>query len=349
MPGPRGDTTTTRSGASLSLAAARWHRVAAVRVRPTNLIALLAMPAFAAAVAPFVAAWHWSLDLLACFPVQAMGALWLAAACLAAAKRFRFAIAYTIGGAIAAAAVVPGWCATDPAVTGTATPGVRVATINLLRGNEASLDQALARIREQDPDVVFCSEVTPRWFDGLAAGLPHLAHRLARSDPGYYGVALFSRWPLRSPEVLPLGVEWTPAIRVTVDAPGGPLGVLGVHTPRPGNGARALDLAKALTALPNAIAPLPAARIVLGDFNATPWNHGFVTMLSAAGLTDGSARDHHPTWPSHVPWPLRVPIDHVLGSSSVAITDVLVGGSFASDHLPLFATVHHAATASTVR
>lgn len=320
-----------------------------MRVRFTNVIALLAMPAFAAAVAPFVANWHWSLDLLACFPVQAMGALWVAAACLAIARRHRLAIPYAIGGLVAMAAVAPGWCAAEPASPAANAPAIRVASFNLLRGNEASLDLALARIREQDPDVVFGSEVTPKWFDGLAAGLPHLAHRVARSDPGYYGVALFSRWPLRSPEVLPLGVEWTPAIRVIVDTPAGPLGILGVHTPRPGNGQRAEDLAKALTALPGALAPLPDARIVLGDFNSTPWNHGFRTMLAAASLTDGTARDHHPTWPSTAPWFLRVPIDHVLGSAGVAITDVLVGASFDSDHLPLFATVHLLPRGSTTR
>ena len=344
MPARRGRTT-ARPRAFARIARNGSASFCAVRVRPTNVIALLAMPAIPPAFAPFVGSLHWSLDLLACFPVQAMGALWLAAVCLFAAKRWRLAIPYALGGTAAAIAVVPGWCtapstapSTAPTAAATA-PAARVAAINLLRGAEAGVHDAIAQIREQDPDVVFFSELTPAWYDGLCELLPEWSHRCVRTDPGYYGVALFSRWPLRSAEVVPLGVDWAPAIRAVVETPSGPLGMLGVHTPRPGNGERAANLAKALDAIPTAIAKLPAARVVLGDFNSTPWNHDFRELLRTSGLVAASAAGHHPTWPAILPWPLRVPIDHVLCSSTIALHDTVVGAAFGSDHLPLFASV----------
>ena len=67
--------------------------------RWTNVVLLLSALASPAAVAPWCATWHWSLDLLASFVVQAT--LWLGAATMAllAARRWRPA---TIVGATAA-------------------------------------------------------------------------------------------------------------------------------------------------------------------------------------------------------------------------------------------------------
>lgn len=311
-----------------------------MRVRPTNLIALLAMPAIPAAVAPFCAQWHWTLDLFACFPVQAMLVLLSAATCLGFARRFRFALPYALFGLVAAAAVVPGWwAATPPTRDGAA---VRVATINLLRENDASDALLAAQLRERDPDVVFFAEVTPAWAEKLQRQLPWLPHRLVVADEGWFGIALFARWPLRAPSSIPLGYAWAPAIATVVATPHGELGVLGVHTPRPGDGRREIERDRALAAIPAALRALPAATVLLGDCNATPWTPAFTAMRRAAGLGAGTTRDHHPTWPANFPWPLRIPIDHVLGTPAVDVVDAEVGDSFASDHLPLFATVRFA-------
>ncbi|MBL8749673.1 MAG: endonuclease/exonuclease/phosphatase family protein [Planctomycetes bacterium] len=311
-----------------------------MRVRPTNLIVLLAVPAMGAAAAPFVASWHWSLDLLACFPLQATLALAAAAIALSAARRWRPAILCALAGGLAAGATwrpLPG--AIEPLPPPSRAPVLVVASLNVLRGNHANADRALAAVEHERPDVVFCSEVTAEWLERLAAGLPDFPHRCTKPDPGYYGAALFSRWPLRSAEAVPLGSPRTPAIRAIVDAPGGAIGLLCVHTPRPGNAERAANLSRALADVPDALAPLPAARVVLGDFNATPWNAGFRTMLPRAGLNGGSANGLVPTWPAHAPWPLRVPIDHVLCSPPLHVADARTGPSFGSDHLPLFATI----------
>ncbi len=311
-----------------------------MRVRPTNLIVLLAVPAMGAAVAPFVASWHWSLDLLACFPMQAFLALAAAALALCAARRWRPALACGAACGLAAVAVWRPLPGTDGAtLPPSGAPSFALASLNVLRGNHTNADGALAAVRSERPDVVFCSEVTPEWLERLLAGLPDFPHRCTKPDPGYYGAALFSRWPLRSAEAVPLGSARTPAIRAIVDAPGGAVGLLCVHTPRPGNAERAVNLARALADIPAALAPLPAARVVLGDFNATPWNADFRAMLPRAGLTGGSANGLVPSWPAHAPWPLRVPIDHVLCSPSLRVADARTGPSFGSDHLPLFATI----------
>ncbi|MBL9079058.1 MAG: endonuclease/exonuclease/phosphatase family protein [Planctomycetes bacterium] len=309
------------------------------RWRLTNVLVLATLPAFAPALAPFVAGWHWSLDLLANFPVQAMGALALAAVLLAAARRFRVALAFGGGALLAAAAVVPDWCA-GPTVTAAA-PGatVRVLSLNLLRGAEANGPAAVAAVRAHDPDVLFCSELTPAWLAALAPALVDYPHRHTVADPGYYGTGLFARLPLRQAANVPLGVDWAPAVRAVVTTAAGDIGLLGVHTPRPGGAERCRNRDRALAAIAGALAGLPERRLVVGDCNATPWNHAFGAMLRAARLDAASARAFRPTWPAQLPWPLRVPIDHVLLGGGLQLVACEVGAPFGSDHLPLAATV----------
>ncbi|HEX5050454.1 MAG TPA: endonuclease/exonuclease/phosphatase family protein [Planctomycetota bacterium] len=307
-----------------------------MRERITNLVAVLALPALGPAVAPYCASWHWTIDLLACFPVQALGWLLVAGAILLAARRWRLA-AFLLGGAgLAATSILPVWCRAGAAPHEGGAP-LRLLGVNLLRGNELQMAEALDAVRGAAPDVIFCAEVTPAWLEGLGPGLPDFPHRYLHADPGYYGVALFSRLPLREVALVPLGVPWAPAIRAIVDTRAGPIGLLGVHTPRPGSAERNENRDRALAAIGPALASLPEARVVLGDFNATPWNPAFRAMLADAALADASAGAASTTWPAVLPWPLRIPIDHVLTSANVGREAVAVGADFGSDHLPLLA------------
>ena len=315
---------------------ASWVIEMTVRARLLDVVLLSALFAVPAAVAPFVAGWHWTIDLLACFPVHAM--LWLCtcAAVLLAGRRFRVGLACLLPAGIAAAAVVPGWLVDHgPEEHGTS---LRVLSLNLLYNN-TQVAAALEEVSRTRADVVFCSEVTPEWQAGLSAGLASFPHRCLHGAPGCYGVALYSRLPLRDAVVVPVGFDWAPAIRAVVETAAGPVGLLGVHTPRPGSRRRCEQRNIALKALPAVVATLPTPHIVLGDFNATPWNPSYRAMLDATKLVPLSHCDFRPTWPSSLPWPLRIPIDHVLASDGVGLEHAEVGASFGSDHLPLFAVL----------
>lgn len=307
-------------------------------VRWSNLVLLSALLACPSAVAPFLASWHWALDLLACFPVQAMAWLVLASAMMLLARRWWAAALLGLFAGFAAGAVLPAWLRSPPAGDANG-PAVRMLALNLMRGNEAEAAAAIAVVRAHDPDVLFCSEVTTGWLAALTSALAHLPHRCVRASDGYFGVALFSRWPLLQSEVIPLGYEWAPAVRALVATPGGSLGVLGVHTPRPGDGEHCAERDHALSCLPAALASLPSPRVVLGDCNATPWNHAFHSMLAATGLRQATDGGWRPTWTTDLPWPLRIPIDHVLVSDRVGVATCAVGAEFGSDHLPLFAAL----------
>lgn len=321
-------------------------RAAAIRI--VSLFALLgALPALAV----FLASWHWLLDLAACFVVQSLWGLLLAAAVLCALRARRSAVACVGGALLAALGVVPDWCRAlptaperlpegSPAAGAAAPTAIRVLALNLLRGNEAHLADALAVVRAERPDVVFCSEVTPAWCQGLADGLVDFPHRHLAPDPGYYGVALFSRLPLSTARTLGLPETWAPALLALVEAGGGQrLGLLGVHTPRPGDGERNRLRDEALAAIPAAVRSLPPAHLVIGDHNATPWNPALRALLADGGLRPATFVDWLPTWPTHWPLPLRIPIDHAFVGPGLEVLDVHTGVAFGSDHLPLCVTV----------
>ncbi len=309
-----------------------------VRIRWSNLVLLAAFPAFPVALAPLCAAWHWTIDLLACFPVQACGWLLGCALLLAIDRRFRVATLVLAFAAIAAAVVAPGLLRKAP----TGDPDgkeVRVLSLNLLRGNEHNLADALAAVRTADPDVVFCSEVTPAWLRGLDSSLSQFPHRIARADAGWFGVALYSKFPLHEAAVVPLAFDWAPAVRAVVRTPHGEFGLLGVHTPRPGNRERNAERDRALAAIPAALRGLPPHQLVLGDCNATPWSPAFRELLRATGLGDAGDGAWAPTWPSQFPLPLRIRIDHALVTASLGVAAFTVGDSFGSDHLPIAVTL----------
>ncbi|MBL8753073.1 MAG: endonuclease/exonuclease/phosphatase family protein [Planctomycetes bacterium] len=305
------------------------------RIRWSNVVLSLALALAPAAAAPWLARWHWLVDLAANFVVQVTGTLLLATMALAAARRWRaMALVGAAAGLGLAAALPPFLASPNPGPADG--PTVRVLSLNLLRENDGNVAQALAAVRAFAPDVVFCSEVTPAWQRGLDAGLVDFPHRIARADGGWFGVALYAKLPLHDAAVLPLGYAWAPCIRATVATPHGPLGVLGIHTPRPGSALRNEERDRALAAVPDLVKALGPHVLVLGDCNATTWTPAFQDLLTRTGLRAAGDGRFAPTWPAHVPLPLRIRIDHALLGQGLGVVDFAVGEPFGSDHLPLF-------------
>jgi len=304
------------------------------RARLSSIIAPITALGFPSAIAGYLPSRHWIVDLPACFPVQAGAALLLGATVLFAARRKWLGLIWLLGALAAAWAVVPGWVIASGVRPGNG-PVLTVLSMNLARGNEPNVARALAIIHEAKPDVVFLSELTPSWQRALRPALAEFPHRHLHPDPGYFGLGLLSKRPLRGAVTIPLGYSWAPAITATIVTPDGPIGLLGIHTPRPGRGDRCVERDAALAAVPAALTGLPARRVVIGDFNATPWTQSFRELVETTSLHHASGDNFRPTWPMQYPWPFRIPIDHVLTGGSITADRVEIGESFGSDHAPL--------------
>jgi endonuclease/exonuclease/phosphatase (EEP) superfamily protein YafD len=217
---------------------------------------------------------------------------------------------------------------------------LRLASLNLRFDND---DHAavLAALRSEPFDVIAVSEMTKAWLSALQGLNADYPHYVGWPD-SCFGIGLWSRHPLREPAVIPLGHAATPGIKTIVLAPQGTYTLLVVHAPRPGltGQAETEERDRTLAAIPRVLGKAPRPRIVIGDCNDTRWSGAFADLLASTGLADtADGRGWQPTWPTSLPSPLRIPIDHCLIEPTVAVLRRRLGPDVGSDHLPLFLDV----------
>jgi endonuclease/exonuclease/phosphatase (EEP) superfamily protein YafD len=85
------------------------------------------------------------------------------------------------------------------------------------------------------------------------------------------------------------------------------------------------------------------AFLVVGDLNASPWSWPFRRLVA-----DGSLRNSQigfglqPSFPATSNVLLRVPIDHLLHSDALIVTNRRLGEPLGSDHFPLLVDLAYA-------
>jgi len=77
--------------------------------------------------------------------------------------------------------------------------------------------------------------------------------------------------------------------------------------------------------------------IVLGDFNAVPWSRVQRAFRAKTGLRNEAGWVF--SWPAWLPWPLRLPLDHILSRGHLVVVDFTAGTPIDSDHLPIAAEI----------
>jgi endonuclease/exonuclease/phosphatase (EEP) superfamily protein YafD len=270
--------------------------------------------------------------------VVAAGALlarrwWLAAAAaVVVAAQLAFVVPE-----LSAAAPVPAWALHAPVV--------RVFDANI--DKSLRFDAGYERAIEQDrPDLVTLEEFTPPALQsmltsGVLAGFPH---RCAAPAYGATGFLIASSLRLTGCRVLTVPWDGQPTpymVQATLWSPGGPVAVRLVHTLAPFP-VSWREWSAALAAVGRSVRASGDARMLMvGDFNATWGNRGFVALLHD-GLTDGAAargKALDMTWPNGAIVPPFVRIDHVLTGARLAVTEIAVKPGFGSDHCYLVATV----------
>jgi endonuclease/exonuclease/phosphatase (EEP) superfamily protein YafD len=210
-----------------------------------------------------------------------------------------------------------------------------------------------------DADIIGLVEATPAWRPALAPLLAKYPHRVDcfDLDPECRAM-LLSRLPIVRPIA---GRIW----KATPIVAGGellwngrPVTVLATHWFRPlarsdaslwgeDDAARAAYLAAGLPVTRQAgqaglfakFLNREAGRdvIVMGDLNSAPWSRLQRAFRARTGLDNGAG--WVASWPSFLPWPLRLPIDHVLARGHLVVTKFATGPRTDSDHFPVIAEI----------
>jgi endonuclease/exonuclease/phosphatase (EEP) superfamily protein YafD len=226
-------------------------------------------------------------------------------------------------------------------------PVVRVFDANI--DKNPHFEAGYVRAIEQDrPDLITLEEFTPLALQSMVASgvLVGFPYRCVAPGGGATGFLIASRLHLTGCRVRTLFWEgqWTPyMVEATLWSPGGPVALRVVHTlaPLPFS-AYWREWSAALAAVGRSVRASGDSRMLMvGDFNATWGNSGFVALLHD-GLTDGAAARGEATdmtWPNGAVVPPFARIDHILTGARLAVTQIAAKSGFGSDHRYLVAVV----------
>ena len=216
---------------------------------------------------------------------------------------------------------------------------VSIVSLNLWYRNER-YDAVRDYLRKRSPDVLVLSELTPRWVAELRTVTDDYPYWMAVDRHNPWGLGVFSRYPLRGTTPTDLGLSGSVNVATTVAMPGGDVRLIAVHLSSPSTPARAANRNRQLAEVARIAGPAagrsdPTPRIIVGDFNVTPFSPLFGDLLATTGLVDAARpRGLLGTWPTWMPL-VKLQIDHCIADASLAIGDVSVGPDVGSDHAPL--------------
>jgi len=282
----------------------------------------------------------WLLDLFNHFRIQAAWASAVLAAVLFSTGWGIEAIAAAGSAVFCAASVRKRASGTRPLDAGAAGLGadVRERTLSVLTCNVWMMNHSYAgltaAIHAKDPDVIVLLETDQRWYGEMRRALTHYQHHKAEIREDYFGVAVFSKYPMAA-TVERLHAEAKPSVRARIYHPSGDFALWGMHPEPPylpaAWGHHRRELEQVMFRIHEE--RLPA--VVTGDLNTAPWACSFRDHLS--GLADsGAARGLAATWPSPLPALLRIPIDHLLHTEHFRTLSHEVLPGVGSDHRPIF-------------
>jgi endonuclease/exonuclease/phosphatase (EEP) superfamily protein YafD len=238
-----------------------------------------------------------------------------------------------------AAAPVPAWARHAPVV--------RVFDANI--DKSPRFEAGYVRAIEQDrPDLITLEEFTPPALKSMVASGVLAGFRDRCVAPAYGGTGFLIASRLRMTACRVRTVLWEGQrvpymVEATLWSRGGPVALRVVHTlaPLPFS-AYWREWSAALAAVGQSVRAGDDSRMLMvGDFNATWGNSGFVALLHD-GLTDGAAARGDAidmTWPNGAVVPPFVRIDHVMTGARLAVTQVAAKPGFGSDHRYLVAAV----------
>lgn len=311
----------------------RFRKILEVRIDPLDIAVVAGLAVSLTSILGFLGDVWWVLDLASHFRVQYAFILIAGASLLFVAGRSRI-------GAVLLLVAIANFVVIGPQIFGPTVLATDadlvlrafVANVNTRSGNVAAVRRA---ITDQDPDVVILTEIDKHWLAQLISLEATHPHSIAEPRSDNFGIAIFSKLPLTSAEIVPLGQIDVPSVvaRFKIDAK--LFYLVGTHLLPPvgfQNIRWQTEQREELINLVNALSP---PLLLVGDLNMTNWSAAFRDLLLRTNLRDASiGRGLQPTWPVQMP-PLLIPLDHCLYSKGVEILAVRIGPNVGSDHYPL--------------
>lgn len=300
------------------------------------LVIIPAVALAALSLGAFLGRWLWWLDVLANFRAQYVVALAVFGLVIMMSKWRKTGYA-VLGVALVNLIVVLPLYMGSPANASVGTPSLRVMSFNLLSSNESYSD-VIEYINTIEPDLVLLHEASRPWEVAMESADFDYEIVRPRSDDLIFGtLALVNAGDV---EAVSYGFssESPRAVEVTFTPEGWSttVAVLGAHPLAPTDEERAGLRDAQLAYAGEWASDQTGAFIVAGDLNATPWSRPFRDLVATENLINSQTGfGLQPSFSAESNLLLRVPIDHLLHSPALEVTDRQLGPPLGSDHFPL--------------
>lgn len=285
---------------------------------------------------------YFYLSLVCCLAMALLPSRWFAKK-----RRIAWAAVALAGCLLHLSAIAPWYVPRESALERTAAAAplhpsspppqrLRLLLANVFYGN-TDYQRFLSYVAEERPDVVVCQEFTERWRVALEPLRSVYPHAVTVPKYGGAGIALYSKHPLNERFVLDLGVASRPCILVNLDlGDGAAATILTMHPQTPLAAENFAARNKQLVEAAELLRKLPGHKVLIGDLNVTLWSPFLREAEDRSGMVN--ARRGFgvlPSWPTHLPEILRLPIDQCFVSPEVGVAEIRTGRHIGSDHLPL--------------
>lgn len=215
---------------------------------------------------------------------------------------------------------------------------LRLLHANVLSRN-TQYERLLDLIEVEQPDVIVLQEISPAWAAALQSLQQAYPHTQIEARDGNFGIALLSRFPLTSIDVIESPPLLYPTIVADVAIGERSLHLVTAHPMIPLGGEFFAARNTQFKSLPELLGSNSDAKLLVGDLNASMWDVHYRSLEQASGLRNARAGfGIIPTWPTYMPFAM-IPIDHVLVSDAISVKEIRSGSRIGSDHLPLVVTV----------
>lgn len=212
-----------------------------------------------------------------------------------------------------------------------------------LDGKKSDVKKVLDAIAKENPEIICIENVTSEWMVKFNEQETEHRYRALFPREDEYGICIYSRVPLKGSKRKSLGANKIPIVLTSIHYDYGWFNLVAARLPDPVDGA-GLDKRNAQAeALANVVKGLPGRKIVVGNFNMTPYSMTFGKMKGIADLQDtrqgiGIQPNWH--WPSDAEldvYFLRFPVDHILINNQVGTKSRKIGADFGATHRPIVA------------
>jgi len=208
---------------------------------------------------------------------------------------------------------------------------LKVLSFNTWLSN-SSPEEVAAEIGRIDADLVTLVEFDPQQKQLLATLKRQYPYVVDCAGGNHCAFAILSKYPLVSTSQQMLW-EGPPYMHAVLGGEFAGLNVFAVHTTRFPHSRAQFRQMKALSGL---LLQTAGPKLVMGDFNATPYSRMTGLLESEVGLTRFTSL---PSWPAFAGLP-QLAIDHVFASQGIAaIEEPQLGNDAGSDHFPVYMRV----------